>query len=86
MRLPKLEWIHKFLGISIDNKKIALQQNVLYEQSFTTIKMVEHSLIEAHLRYGIVFWSFCIQQLFLSVFEPQKRAIKYLCRVGVRES
>lgn len=92
----------KFLGISIDNKLkfdhhvIALRKKISSgcyalrvasnELSFSTTKMVYHSLIESHLRYGIAFWGFCSQQLFLSVFVLQKRAVRYLCGARVRES
>lgn len=92
----------KFLGIFMDNnlkfdqhisaltKKLAsgcyALRIVSNELSLSTTKMVYHSLIESHLRYGVAFWGFCSQQLFHSVFVLQKRAVRYLCKVGVRES
>lgn len=91
----------RFLGISVDNrlrfeehifelnKRLSsgcfAMRVVSAELDTSTARMVYFSLFESHIRYGIVFWGFCNQQLFNSTFVLQKRAIRYMCRVRSRD-
>jgi len=93
---------NKFLGISLDNKlkfdsHIRLLCNKLAsncyalkiiarEVEFGIARNTYFALIESHLRYGLCFWGACTNQLFMSVFILQKRAIRYICKVGIRDS
>ena len=93
---------NKFLGILIDNRlKFERHIDVLASKissscyairiiksnvSFTVAKQAYFSLVESHLRYGVSFWGSCSATLFQTVFILQKRAIRYLCTTGSRES
>lgn len=49
-------------------------------------KRVYHSLVESHLRYGIVFWGNTCNYLLNSLFVLQKRALRYICGANSRDS
>lgn len=44
------------------------------------------TLIDSHLRYGVCFWGNSSAFLLDSLFVLQKRALRYLCGLGYRES
>lgn len=91
----------KFLGVHVDtqlkfsehvaslNKRLAsgcyAVRIASNELGLSTAKLVYFSLVESHIRYGIAFWGNCSNRLFDSVFVIQKRAIRYMCKVGYRE-
>ena len=93
--------ITKFLGIQIDsklkfsqhvldlNKKISSGAYAVRctcsELGPSMAKTTYYALVESHLRYGVAFWGNCSQYLFRSVFTIQKRCIRYICGVGLRE-
>lgn len=93
--------VAKFLGVQIDdrlkfkdhimtlNKKLAsgcyAVRVVSKELGKHMGRIVYFSLVESHLRYGIAFWGYCRQELMNSILVLQKRAIRYLCGVNLRE-
>lgn len=92
----------KYLGIYIDKqlkfdshidnlaKKISCAcyviRTVTQELGKKIGKNAYYSLVESHIRYGIAFWGFSPQSSMHTIFILQKRAVRYLCRVGCRES
>ena len=93
---------NKFLGIYIDSKlKFEPHINILNskissncfalrvlskEVGETVARNAYFALVESYLRYGISFWGTCSGYLFQSVFVLQKRALRYVCQVGMRDS
>lgn len=94
--------INKFLGLHIDdklkfeshvfqlNKKLSggcfALRTVSRELDMSMARNVYFALIDSHLRYGVCFWGSCSDHLFNSVFVLQKRAIRFLCKLNIRES
>ena len=92
----------KFLGLEIDkdlkfgphivslSKKIASGcfaiKSVVRELGKAIAKNVYFALIESRLRYGIAFWGMCSQGLLNVLFVLQKRALRFLLKLGYRES
>lgn len=93
--------VTKFLGILIDNKlkfsehvktlskKLAAGcyavRIVTKELDLSIARSVYFSLIESHLRNGTPFWGFCNQQLLNSLLILQKRAVRYLFGVRLKD-
>lgn len=94
--------VSKFLGLHIDERLkfeyhvsqlcrklsrgcFALRM-VSRELDMSMARNVYFALIDSHLRYGVCFWGSCSDQLFNSVFVLQKRAIRFLCKLNIRES
>lgn len=91
----------RFLGLYIDNqlkfdehvailnKKLAsgcfAVRVIAKELGSLSARNVYFSLIDTHLRYGIVFWGNCSQYLLNSVFILQKRAIRFLAKSDYRD-
>lgn len=92
----------RFLGVHIDsrlrfethiealNKHLSqgcyIVKSILHELGKHTARVAYYALMESHIRFGIAFWGFSTQASVRSVFVLQKRALRYLCRVGSRES
>lgn len=93
---------NKFLGLHIDDrlkfdvhvrKLITKLSSNCYAMrvmskslDMTTVRGAYFALIEAHLRYGLVFWGSCTGQLFRTVFVLQKRALRCMCKAKVRDT
>lgn len=94
--------VNKFLGLDIDSalkfeKHIAIVSSkissgcfalrvIAKHLSFAIAKNAYFALIESHLRYGIAFWGVCSRYLFDDIFILQKRALRYMCGAGTRDS
>lgn len=92
----------KFLGMHIDNalkfeshltylsKKVSSAcyaiRVISNKLDLKTTKSAYFALIESQLRYGICFWGSCSLSLFNMLFVLQKRAIRYVFKIGFRDS
>lgn len=93
---------NKFLGVYIDDKlrfeahvlylskKLASNcyaiRVISRDLDLEIRKSAYFSLIESHLRYGICFWGSCPRYLFNILFVLQKRAIKSIFKLKIKDS